>query len=433
MRTHSRAVFRCTVLAVAAFALSACSDATTAPIASPASVPSHASNSASSTAVEILKVDVGELIFADKRLSLKGNQSCASCHDAGFGFTSPNSLINATGAVMEGSVAGRFGNRRPPSAAYASFSPTLYYDPIDDTYVGGNFWDGRATGSVTGNAAADQALGPFLSHPEMALSDKACVVYGVVTSNYLARYKQVWGNRIATIPFAASTKDLCARENVTVPLAPAERAKAEAEYINIALSIAAYEGSDKVSPFNSRYDAWQRGKSTLTAEELTGLDLYENKAGCAGCHPNAGAKALFTDFTYDNIGVPANPLNPQRIANGFVDVGLGGFLKDHSRDGAMKVPTLRNIDKRKSVFDVKAYMHNGAFKSLAQVVHFYNTRDVLPTCVGLVLPTDPRFGTTCWPAPEVAANVNVDELGNLGLTVREEAALVAYLKTLSDR
>ena len=78
-------------------------------------------------------------------------------------------------------------------------------------------------------------------------------------------------------------------------------------------------------------------------------------------------------------------------------------------------------------------MHNGAFKSLAQVVHFYNTRDVLPKCVGLVLPTDPRFGKTCWPAPEVAANVNVDELGNLGLTAQEETALVAYLKTLSDR
>ena len=61
----------------------------------------------------------------------------------------------------------------------------------------------------------------------------------------------------------------------------------------------------------------------------------------------------------------------------------------------MKVPTLRNIDKRPSVFDVKGYMHNGAFKSLAQVVHFYNTRDVLPKCVGVVLPTDPRYGNTC--------------------------------------
>ena len=106
--------------------MSACSDTTAAPTATPANLPRRASNAASPTALEILKVDVGEQLFADKRLSLKGNQSCASCHDGRFGFTSPNSLINATGAVMEGSVAGRFGNRRPPTAAYASYSPTLY-------------------------------------------------------------------------------------------------------------------------------------------------------------------------------------------------------------------------------------------------------------------------------------------------------------------
>jgi cytochrome c peroxidase len=74
-------------------------------------------------------------------------------------------------------------------------------------------------------------------------------------------------------------------------------------------------------------------------------------------------------------------------------------------------------------------MHNGALKSLEQVVHFYNTRDVLPNCATTPNPT---FGVNCWPAAEVLENVNVDELGNLGLTPAQETALVAYLKTLSD-
>ena len=82
--------------------------------------------------------------------------------------------------------------------------------------------------------------------------------------------------------------------------------------------------------------------------------------------------------------------------------------------GKQKVPTLRNVDKRPSVDFTKTYMHNGVFKSLKEVVHFYNTSD---------------DGT--WPAPEVPENLNTD-VGNLGLTDAEEDAIVAFLKTLSD-
>ena len=83
--------------------------------------------------------------------------------------------------------------------------------------------------------------------------------------------------------------------------------------------------------------------------------------------------------------------------------------------GKHKVPTLRNVNKKRGNGNGKAYMHNGVFKSLKEVVHFYNTRDV-----------------EVWPAPEVAVNVNDEELGNLGLTEMEEDAIVAFLKTLSD-
>jgi cytochrome c peroxidase len=78
---------------------------------------------------------------------------------------------------------------------------------------------------------------------------------------------------------------------------------------------------------------------------------------------------------------------------------------------------------------VKAYGHNGYFKSLKEIVHFYNTRDVLERCEGK---PDPGPGVNCWPAPEVSANLNREELGNLGLTDSEENAIVSFLGTLTD-
>ena len=99
----------------------------------------------------------------------------------------------------------------------------------------------------------------------------------------------------------------------------------------------------------------------------------------------------FTDFTYDNLGVPRNPLNPfynetewNPAGAAWVDTGLGGFLKTagYSGDvymagwGKHKVPTLRNVDLRPANHFIKAYAHNGYFKSLEEIVHFYNTRDV---------------------------------------------------------
>ena len=80
---------------------------------------------------------------------------------------------------------------------------------------------------------------------------------------------------------------------------------------------------------------------------------------------------------------------------------------------------------------VKAYAHNGYFKSLEGIVHFYNTRDVKAVCPDAVTEAE-ALAADCWPPPEVAENVNTDELGDLGLTPEEEAAIVAFLKTLSD-
>jgi cytochrome c peroxidase len=111
--------------------------------------------------------------------------------------------------------------------------------------------------------------------------------------------------------------------------------------------------------------------------------------------------------------------------------GLGGdyAAKAAENEGKHRVPTLRNVDKRPSADFVKAFGHNGYFKSLKEIVHFYNTRDILPDCEDVPNAT---IGQTCWPASETEANLNTEELGNLGLTDYDEGAIVAFLKTLSD-
>ncbi len=270
-----------------------------------------------------------------------------------------------------------------------------------------------------GNPAADQAQGPFLNPLEQNNPDAAAVVMKVCNSSYSDLFKQVWG------------ADTC--NNVALA------------YDDIALSIAAYEASSEVSQFTSRYDAYLAGAAKLTKQEKDGFKLFIGKAKCNKCHPATGKSALFTDFTYDNVGVPKNPENPfynmtqfNPLGATWIDSGLGGFLATraeflpYSRQnyGMFKVPTLRNVDKRPNESFVKAYSHNGYFKSLKEVVHFYNTRDVLPVCS---LNFDGSIeGVNCWPLPELALNMNTKEVGNLGLTDEEENAIVAFLKTLSD-
>ena len=165
------------------------------------------------------------------------------------------------------------------------------------------------------------------------------------------------------------------------------------------------------------------------------VGLFEGKGMCSACHISEpgenGEPPLFTDFTFDNLGIPKNPDNPfytqppsiNPDGMNWIDPGLGGFLQSagYSEDvymaewGKHKVPTLRNVDLRPYPEFVKAFGHNGFFKSLKEITHFYNTRNV-----------------EMWDAPEVPETLNTDELGDLGLTDEEEDAIVAFMKTLSD-
>jgi cytochrome c peroxidase len=372
---------------------------------------------------------LGKDIFFDPNLSFNANQACAACHSPEAGWTGPDAAINATGGVYEGSIPGRFGNRKPPSSAYATSSPVLHYvmERREALFIGGNFWDGRATGEKLGNPAADQAQGPFLNPLEQALSAPADVVSEVCVSSYADLFQQVWGS------------DVCDPDKVA------------AAFDNIARSIAAFEASPESNAFTSKYDYYLKGQARLTREERKGLILFKSKGRCANCHvldrgPN-GEPPLLTDFTYDNLGVPRNPENPfytqtdfNPLGDSWIDLGLGEFLASRedyqqfatANNGKQKVPTLRNVDKRPHEGFVKAYGHNGYFKSLKGIVHFYNTRDVKPVCADPFTTEADALAQNCWPAPEVPENVNTRELGNLHLTEDQEDAIVTFLKTLSD-
>jgi cytochrome c peroxidase len=222
-------------------------------------------------------------------------------------------------------------------------------------------------------------------------------------------------------------------------LSDADRVKSDKVYDNIALSIAAYEGSLEVNAFSSTYDQTFGGKVKLDKQEQLGYALFRGKGMCHRCHISNGQQELFTDFSFDNLGLPQNPENPAGVAPNFVDPGLGGFLMNAGYPeevymaewGKQKVPTLRNVDRRPADDFVKSYGHNGYFKTLEGIVNFYNTRDVKDECPGPFTEAQ-ALANDCWPPPEVHLNVNTDELGDLGLTEDQEAAIVAYLKALSD-
>lgn len=342
---------------------------------------------------------LGALLYSDTALSDPDGQSCADCHTPGAGFADPDRDVPVSKGVLP-----FFGGRNSPTAAYCAWSPVLFDDA--GTWTGGMFWDGRATGWSLGSPLAEQARGPFLNSIEMHNASEADVIDEVRAASYRDLFLRVYG--------AGSLDDV------------------DAAYDNVARAIAAYESSRLVNTFSSRYDAYAAGaRWILTTKEKRGLALFNGKALCSQCHPSvagpystgiARGKALFTDYTYDNLGLPQNPAVSALTGNSEIDSGLGAFLaRDEAgqtdtvaalADGAFKVPTLRNVAR------TAPYGHNGYFATLGDIVHFYNTRDV------------PSAG---WPTPEVPVNVNVDELGDLKLTATQEAQIVAFLRTLTDQ
>jgi cytochrome c peroxidase len=412
---------------------------------------------------------LGKLMLYDKELSVHRNEACAFCHMPETGFTGPVSELNRTTGSYPGSVRTRFSNRTPQSHAYAPLSPVLHYNPGQGDLVGGNFWDMRATGRRLGNPAAEQAQGPPTNPVEMGLPDIACAVYRAARRPYRGLFEAIWGPQAFAIQWPDDVEQVCnqpgpppANDPMPVHLTPLDRGRAAATFDQMAQSIASYEASAEVTTFTSKFDAVLADKAQLTPREQAGYDLFRGKAQCNHCHRDGGPgeDPLFTDFTASNIGTPANPRLPyyaeerpdargyaaNPAGSSYIDPGVAGFLTaDHllsqpspvdgrwlplapETEGRFKVPTLRNVDKRPYPTFVKSYGHNGYFKSLKSIMHFYNTRDVLPRCG----PDDPGEGTTCWPAPETTRNMNTKFVGRLGLSDEEEDALVSFMQTLTD-
>lgn len=363
------------------------------------------------------KESLGRKIYFDARFSEpSGMQSCASCHLphqgwVGFGEipSSPN-IRGFRAGIGEGAVAGRFGNRKPPSAAYATFSPMFNYDPIDEDFVGGLFWDGRATGAVTGVPAGDQALGPFTNPLEQNHPTQKSVLVKILNDKiYRDMWARAWGTSL----------------RIDSPESIAEN------YKKVGLAIAAYEASKEVNQFTSKFDAFLKNEIQLSELERQGMRLFQ-QAECDHCHtidPEAGTPPLFTDFSYYNLGLPQNTefLNSLGKGSGSsLDGGLGSVLAKSNNSewqayaaenmGAFKTPTLRNVAKGENN---KRFMHNGVLKSLKEVVHFYNTRDVR---------------SENWATPEFPTTMlrHRRRIGNLRLTSADEDAIVAFMRTLSD-
>jgi cytochrome c peroxidase len=370
---------------------------------------------------------LGKKLYEDVNLSLYRNQSCATCHSLSPspgtlptpGFVDPVNVASGS-AVSTGSIADRFGALNAPSAGYAAFSPFFHWDAVEKLYVGGQFWNGRAA------TLAEQAKAPFLNPDEMAMPSAWAVVTRLkLNSDYVRRFKEVYGLDLGPIP---------AREGAPAKALPP--AGALAAYDRLAQAIAAFEKSRVFNRFTSKFDFYLAGKTSLSKLELQGLKLFEDeRSQCSACHTSKPGTApdgtqlppLFTDFTYDNLGVPRNVNIP---GNPSPDPGLAGHpliagqQMAATERGKHKVMGLRNIAI------TAPYGHNGVFRTLEEIVHFYNTRDTKPeVCTDN---NDPLFGKTCWPKPEVAENVNTEELGNLKLNAEEEQALVAFMMTLTD-
>jgi hypothetical protein len=358
------------------------------------------------------KAMLGRKIYFDSRFSEpSGMQSCSSCHLPQMGFVGMGTIASTPttrgflAGIAEGAVSGAYGGRKPPSAAYATYSPAFKMN--GEEFEGGLFWDGRATGLRLGIPAAEQALGPFMNPVEQNHPSKEAVLSKIKNDpEYMSMWRTVWGNDMPL-----STENEIAQN-----------------YDRIGLAIAEYEASSEVNQFSSKYDAYTRKQVELTALEKQGLSLFNGKAKCEKCHDsknNGNTPALFTDFGYENIGLPTNIdfLNPMNRSTAATDFGLGGILINSQNQawknlatqnmGKFRTPTLRNVAKGEYN---KRFMHNGALKSLEEVVHFYNTRDTDPT----------------WRSPEVTMNMETGEVGNLGLSKKEELAIVAFLRILSD-
>jgi cytochrome c peroxidase len=322
---------------------------------------------------------IGKLIFFDTTLSIPAGVSCATCHSPMTGFADPRGNSFSLGST------GMFGRRNANAISYMVFAPNKRGEVIRGIWetAGGFFWDGKA------EFLNQQALFPLVDPKEMNLPNHGVASEKIKHAPYFPMMVKLFGKNTLvdsqTIIFHAIS------------------------------CIQAFEMTYQVNPFTSKFDFYLQGKVKLTEQEMHGMELFNDtiKTKCSLCHlstptPYATTdRILFTDFSYDNIGLPKNPLQIGQP----IDSGLAIFEMNKPLEvGRFKTPTLRNVAI------TAPYMHSGIFKTLEEVMEFYNERD-----------TNPKFGP-----PEVASTMNTTDLGDLKLTQQEIDDVIAFMKTLTD-
>lgn len=258
------------------------------------------------------KAALGRMLFSDAILSNGNNKSCASCHKADKKFT--DGLAKAIGIDQQKSLL-----RNTPTLNYAGFQRAFFYD--------------HKAGTLE-----DQALDVVHNEAEMqgALSVAAEALQK--DQRYAVLFRRAYGTDSSQID-------------------PWKIQHALANYIR------------SLAPFSSRFDQYMRGDyQQLNEPEKKGFNLFMGKAKCATCHfvPlfNGTPAPLFDKSETEVLGVPAKPDTVRAV----VDNDEGRFLlSPYSQyKYSFKTPTLRNTAK------TAPYMHNGVYKSLEEVMDFYN-------------------------------------------------------------
>jgi cytochrome c peroxidase len=361
---------------------------------------------ADSAATGPTPASLGEKIFRDVSLSASGQMACATCHNPANAHAQTNDVsVQSGGANLDVP-----GFRAVPSLRYLNFNVPFFFQN-DGTPTGGFNRDGRAKDLV------DQAQRPLLAPHEMANGDSATFTAKLSQAAYAGDFKAVYGANVFADP---------------------DLALLAAEY-----SLSSYElSSSEFHPFDSKYDYFLAGKVMLSDQELRGYVDFnsQQKGGCAGCHPSmpvAGVPPVFTDYTYDNLGVPRNTEIPANADPTYFDMGLCGPERtdlENRQDlcGQFKVPTLRNVTTRHVIF------HNGEFHDLRQAIEFYVQRDTNPE---KWYPLDAdgvpqKFNDV---PPLLKRNVNVSEVPynrhpgeDPALSEDEIDDVMAFLTTLTD-
>lgn len=303
------------------------------------------------TPPSVAVTELGRLMFFDPALSASGTLACGTCHDPKSAYGPPPGKALAFGGADMAQPA----TRAVPSLRYLHNAPPFNerYRFIDGDIgpIGGLTWDGRA------RDLREQAKVPLLAANEMANADATAVVRKLTRAPYAALFRTAFGARIfddTPRAFAAALQSLEAFQQLP----------------------------EEFFPYSSRYDAFLRGEVDLTEQEERGVALFKDpaKGNCASCHlgvSRAGIPPPFTDFDFVNVGVPRNPRIPANADARYYDLGLCGPVREDFASrrefcGFFRSPTVRNTALR------DAYFHNGVFRTLRDVLHFYNERDLHP-------------------------------------------------------